>query len=181
MKGFKLACVLAATLACMGCRASTPSKTPGGAKAGKHVEAVPLNQLPGVVTGVWYPDDADGVAKCERYRVLSPVRSGHDHVDVVPVGSLVITPNLIHAVTEYGEGNFYAVDRIDAEDAGVWRVTTRLGIDSMPDEPSSEDSAVSRLSLRGGKLRWHPAGQLETYSPTYARCNTASDTGGQSP
>lgn len=184
MKRCKLAYLLAVAIACMGCRPATLSSMPGVAKAEEQEVGAPLTRLPDAFTGVWYPDDAKGASECERYRVsmsrvLSLAKSRHDGVDIMPVGSLVITPDLIHAVAEYGEGNFHAVDRIDAQGGDVWQVTTRLGIDSIPDEPSGEDLVVSRLSLHGCKLQWQPEGQLETSSPRYARCDTARDAGGK--
>ena len=169
--------LLALAIACAGCRASTPPTTAGVTQAEKQEEAVPLTRLPGVFTGVWYPDDAEGASACERYRVLSPARSGHDEVDALPVGSLVISQNLIHAVAEYGEGNFHVVDGIEMEDAGAWRVITRLGIDAMPDESSGEDLLVTRLSLHGDKLRWEPDGQRDASSLIYFRCDAARTDG----
>jgi hypothetical protein len=172
---------LALAIACAECLAWTPSTTSGGDQAETQEGAAPLTRLPHFFTGVWYPDDTEGASECERYRALLPVRSGHDGVDIVRVGSLVITPGLIQAVAEYGEGNFYAVDRIEAEGAGAWRVTARLGIDAMPDESSEEEPVVTRISLHGDKLHWEPDGRRGDASLRYFRCDVERTDGAKHP
>lgn len=172
---------LALAIACTECVAGTPSTMSGGTQAEKQEGTTPLTRLPDIFTGVWYPDDTEGASECERYRALLPVRSGHDGVDIVPVGSLVITPGLIQAVAEYGEGNFYAVDRIEAEGGGAWRVATRLGIDVLPDESSGEEPVVTRLSLHGGKLHWQRDGRRGDASLRYFRCDVKRTDGEKRP
>ena len=88
------------------------------------------------------------------------------------VGSLVVTPHLIHVFAEYGEGDFHVVERVDPEDGSTWRVDARLGIDALPDERASEDRVVSRLSLRDGKLRWESPARAGNASSTYFRCDS---------
>lgn len=184
MKGCKLVCLLAMVTACAGCRASMPSPIPGDDQAETQVGTAALTRLPDVVTGVWYPDDAEGASGCERYRALSrTVRTQrtHEGIDIAPVGSLVIAPDLIHAFAEYGEGNFHVVERVEPEGSGAWRIRARLGLDVMPDEPSEENLVVSRLSLHGDKLLWQPEGELGTPSAKYSRCEAAREDNEQAP
>lgn len=170
MKGHNMAyLLLAATFACTGCRTAPPT-VPGGAQSKNQDAARPLS-LPDAFFGVWYSSDAEGAPRCVRYPTLPPAESRHDGVDPVPPGSLVITPDLIHEVAEYGEGNFHVVERVEPEGGGAWRITTRLGIDSMPEGNSEEESVISRLSLRAGKLQWEHSPQLGRSTSIYARCD----------
>ena len=182
MKGCKLACLLTVAIAFTGCSASMPSTMPVDAEAEKQEGSAPLTRLPDVVIGVWYPDDAEGASKCESYRALSRTvrtESTHEGIDVVSVGSLVVAPDLIHEFAEYGEGDFHVVERVEPDGSGAWRITARLGLDSMPDKPSGENPVVSRLSLHGDKLLWQPEGQLGASPTRYFRCDAARDDGEQ--
>lgn len=170
MKGCKPACLLVALVAATtGCRAST-GEPDSNQVAAREESAVPA-RLPEALTGVWYPDDTEGAASCQRYRTLSGAKEGHDEAVMALVGSLVVTPDLIHVFAEYGEGDFHVLERVDPEGGGTWRVDARLGIDALPDERASEDRAVSRLSLHDGKLRWESPARAGNAS-TYFRCGS---------
>lgn len=73
------------------------------------------NEMPDALTGVWSDDDADGREQCALWR-KDPV-SRDDGYDPL-VGAVVITKGLIHSYAEYGEGNFYRIERVDAAGAG---------------------------------------------------------------
>jgi hypothetical protein len=170
MKGCTLGgLLLTVAIACAGCRASmlTPDSTQVSMQ-GQSVVA--STRLPDTLIGVWYPDDAEGVANCGRYRALSSAPEARDEAIVVLVGSVVVTLDLIHVFSEYGEGDFHVVERVEAESSNTWRITTWLGIDSPPDEQSGEGRVVSRLSLHRGKLRWQSSVQAGSSSSSYFRC-----------
>lgn len=96
---------------------------------------------------------------------------GHDEAVAVLVGSLVVTPDLIHVFAEYGEGDFLVVERSEPDGGDAWRVTTRLGIDAMPDGQSVADREMSRLSLHEGKLTWESPARFGSAPATYFRCD----------
>lgn len=172
MKGRKLHYrLLALAVASIGCHATTASK----ATDGSHIflqagQAPALPSLPEALLGVWYPDDKKGASKCGQYRALSDVPQGSDDVTVALVGSLVVTPRLIHAYSEYGEGDFHVVERVEPEGRDAWRITASVGIDAMPDDASADVRVLSRLSVHAGKLQWRsPADRAR--SSTYVRCD----------
>lgn len=174
MKGGKLPCLLLMLIALFtGCRESTRVEVPGGIE----VKTLPQEngarvsrRLPDTLMGVWYRDDTEGASKCDRYRALPGGAGETDEAVIVLVGSLVVTSNLIHEVAEYGEGNFHAVEVVEPADGDAWRITTRLGIDSIPDDSSGEQRVVSRLSLRAGKLQWRALTDPSQPASTYVRC-----------
>lgn len=170
MKGRTLECLLVALMVVgPGCRAST--KAPDGMPIAARENSSSTPRLPGMLTGVWYSDDVEGASSCRRYRALSDAKKGHDEAVAALVGSLVVSPDLIHVFAEYGEGDFLVVERSEPDGGYAWRVTTRLGIDAMPDGQSMEDREISRLSLRGGKLTWESFARFGNAPPTYFRCD----------
>lgn len=135
--------------------------------------AVP-SQLPQALIGVWYPEGAEGMSQCERYRAL-PENSAYIDATVVSlVGSLIVRPNLIHAVAEYGEGNFYVVAGVEPKSPGVWRVATHLGIDALPPDTSRDTPNTSLISLQAERLRWQPTAS-HGGAPAYFRCGAVRD------
>jgi len=147
---------------------------PDGVLATTREEITFSTRLPDALTGVWYPDDTEGAAGCRRYRALAGSPKGHDETVVVLVGSLVVTPDLIHVFAEYGEGDFHVVERVEPEGSDAWRVTARLGLDSMPDGQPGEDRTSSRLSLQSGKLEWMLPARLGSASSKYFRCDAVN-------
>lgn len=170
MKGRMLECLLLiAMVVGPGCRASTGA--PESIQITAPRDSTTSPRLPEALAGVWYSDDAEGASSCRRYRALSSAEKGHDEAVAALVGSLVVTPDLIHVFAEYGEGDFLVVERSEPDGGDAWRVTTRLGIDAMPDGQSVEDREISRLSLRGGKLTWESLARFGSAPPTYFRCD----------
>lgn len=173
------ALLLVALAACGPTRATTgpataqaPVASPGSPR--------PSAALPAGLPGVWFRDDPGGHAQCERYRALpadagksgegGPDEGGADEAWMSMVGSLVITPGLIHAFSEYGEGNFNVVREIESEGDGRWRVEVQVGIDAMPvdGEPAETDSY--RMELHRGRLGWGPLDAGGAHASTFFRC-----------
>lgn len=169
MKGRMLECLLLALMVVgPGCRASSRAPDSIPITARENHSTAP--RLPEVLTGVWYSDDAEGVSSCRRYRALLNAAEGHDEALVVLVGSLVVTPDLIHVFAEYGEGDFLVVERSEPDGGDAWRVTTRVGIDAMPNGQSVAHREMSRLSLHDGKLEWESPARFGGATATYFRC-----------
>jgi hypothetical protein len=126
--------------------------------------------VPAELIGVWSSDDADGRAQCNRYRALPADIGESDEGWVSLVGSIVITPSLIHQYSEYGEGNFYAVRGIEALGGGNWRVAVQVGIDTMPTDEGQPDTNTYRLKLKQARLRWESEAPAGAYASAYFRC-----------
>ncbi|HEY1036311.1 MAG TPA: hypothetical protein VGE09_15150 [Pseudoxanthomonas sp.] len=171
MKGRMLECLLLVLMvAGPGCRASSRASDSIPITTRENSSTTP--RLPDVLTGVWYSDDAEGASRCRRYRALLGAEKGHDEAVAVLVGSLVVTPDLIHVFAEYGEGDFLVVERSEPDGGDAWRVTTRLGIDALPDGQSVADREMSRLSLHEGKLEWEFPARFGGAPATYFRCDS---------
>ncbi|HZF98074.1 MAG TPA: hypothetical protein VEY92_07495 [Pseudoxanthomonas sp.] len=93
--------VLAAILLSCGC-ASTRAK--GG-------EGQVLPAMPETLIGVWHRNDSDGRQACAAYKKFASA-SEIDEESNALLGGLIITKDLVHAYSEYGEGNFYAIKRV---------------------------------------------------------------------
>jgi hypothetical protein len=133
-----------------------------GVKAAKVV-------MPKKLRGIWSDNNADGKSQCERYR-LATRRGRTDEDDELSnslVGSLVITRHMIHAYSDYGEGNFYAIKQVSRMQGDKWNVTAQLGIDFLPYDEVAEDMVALELHLSSGLLYWKD----EDVSSRYFRCS----------
>ena len=86
------------------------------------------------------------------------------------IGSIVITPRLIHEYSEYGEGNFNALREIASLGDGVWQVEVLVGIDFIPTDDDDSGTDAYLLELRQERLRWEPRRANRECSWDYFRC-----------
>ncbi len=129
-----------------------------------------LATLPAELIGVWSNDHADGRAQCDRYRAL-PVDIGEsDDGSISLIGSVVITPRMIHQYSEYGEGNFNAVRTIETLGPGDWTVAVQVGIDTVPTDQDQSGTNTYRLKLRQGRLSLKSEAPAEGRASVYFRC-----------
>lgn len=126
--------------------------------------------LPAELIGVWSSDDADGRAQCDRYRALPADIGGSDDGWISLIGSLVITPNMIHQYSEYGEGSFNAVRGVETLGAGDWKVTVQVGLDTIPAEGGQSDTDTYRLILQSDRLMLESGAPAEKHASVYFRC-----------
>lgn len=126
--------------------------------------------LPAQLIGVWSSDDADGRAQCDRYRALPADIGGSDDGWISLIGSVVITPSMIHQYSEYGEGNFYAVRGIETLGVGGWKVVVQVGIDTIPADEDQSDTDTYRLKLQQERLSLEPEAPAEDHASVYFRC-----------
>jgi len=124
------------------------------------------DELPEALRGVWYRDDATGHAQCERYRGASP--QVIDEESIAMIGSLVITPRLVHEYADYGEGTFFAVRTINRS-GNAWQIEAAVGIDTISTLEPDQDPDPYRLELAQGKLLWEPWDDALQSQP-YFRC-----------
>lgn len=129
--------------------------------------------LPPEVHGVWHRDDAAGRVQCDRYLALPEDIDENDENDdgwISMVGSIVITPMLIHEYAEYGEGNFNLVKEIADLGDGSWLVGVHVGIDFIPAADDNFGADTYRLDLQQQTLRWEPRRFVGEHEPGYFRC-----------
>jgi hypothetical protein len=130
---------------------------------------------PAAVQGIWFTDDADGNAQCRRY-VFARSRKRGDP-DMHLVGSQIISGNLWHSYSEYGEGNFYVLRSLAKIGRQHWRADAAVGIDVYP-EPEDGQNATFDIQLNKGQLTlaMDPLGDTLRMAsidePLYARCTS---------
>ena len=130
-------------------------------------------KMPKSLLGVWHEDTQHGRDQCERYRRLDIDQQPADEASDPLVGALVITDRIVHAYSEYGEGNFFSIQNVQQLSAGQWRVQSRVYIDTMPFEGEPGTESVDLFLLHGGKLRWTEegrGGRTQSESPFFLRC-----------
>lgn len=106
--------------------------------------------LPTATQGVWFPDDVEAIPSCKAYLALKPSADRDAQINAL-VGSVVISRNQIHAVAEYGEGNFYTLRSITATGKGKWKAKTALTLDSNEDDGTGSAVPMT-LTLKGTRL-----------------------------
>lgn len=111
-------------------------------------------KMPNSLLGVWHENSPEGKIQCERYRSLNadsrPVDESFDPL----VGAVVITESVVHAYSEYGEGDFFAVKTVRLLSQGEWRVQSLVSIDTILSDDELGVESVDRFSLRNGLLLW---------------------------
>ncbi len=133
-------------------------------------------KMPKSLQGVWHESSQHGRDQCERYRRLGPGEQPVDEASDPLVGALVIHDRIVHAYSEYGEGNFFSIQNVQQLSTGRWRVRSRVYIDTMPSDDEHGTESVDLLLLHGGKLRWTEEGRdkpLQSESPYFFRCGPA--------
>lgn len=165
--------VLAGLLACPSLVQGAPR--PQADDAAPPVPRADAARIPEPALGVWYPDDAQ--AQCGHYLQAPGPDDDVDADTIALVGALVVTPRLVHAYAEYGEGEFHLVKRVEQVADATWRVEADVGIDVLPDPSVPADAVapeVFRLDLRSDAMtwsRWEPgAGADDASAVHYVRC-----------
>ncbi|RYY23028.1 MAG: hypothetical protein EOP62_21530 [Sphingomonadales bacterium] len=107
--------------------------------------------MPDTLLGAWHSDDDDGRLDCKAYRKIKSARDITEETGGL-VGALMITSKLLHAYSDYGEGDFYVVKRVILQDSQRWDVDALVGVDSMPEEGMEGSRETFRLTLSNGVL-----------------------------
>jgi hypothetical protein len=123
--------------------------------------------------GIWYNDDAEGKAQCRDYRKSN--KADDDEVSRYLVGAMVISGSMMHGYSDYGEGNFYGLRRLEKTGRDSWRVGVAYGIDTVPEDAQTEDDTLivklarARLTVR---TLPHPLNLKDSWQLNYklARC-----------
>lgn len=122
--------------------------------------------VPLALRGVWYPDDVQGRAKCESYLRADAItieRTGSDPL----VGAVVATPGMIHRYSEYGEGDYFRVDRADKQSDSAWMLSGQVFVDSRPDDSMRGLEHAERFEMDGDGLSFSSSNRS---SQRFFRC-----------
>ena len=107
--------------------------------------------LPDSLLGVWHRNDDSGRLDCKAYRKITAASEITEETGGL-VGALMITSQLIHGYSDYGEGSFYVIKRVMGLAGQRWDVDVLVGIDSMPEEGVEGHKDTVRLELSSGLL-----------------------------
>lgn len=102
--------------------------------------------VPDALRGVWYIDGVEGRASCRIYLNTDAAtieQTGHDPL----VGAVVVTRQMIHRYSEYGEGNFFRVDKSSQHPGRVWMLKGQVFIDMLPGDGGYGADHVERFEL----------------------------------
>ncbi|MEG3791426.1 hypothetical protein V1318_14960 [Lysobacter sp. CCNWLW3] len=102
--------------------------------------------VPDALRGVWYADDAEGQAACRTYLSIDAAtveRTGSDPL----VGAVVVTRQMVHRYSEYGEGNFFRIGRARKDPGGAWVLSGQMFIDVFPGNDAEGIDHVERFEL----------------------------------
>lgn len=91
------------------------------------------------------------------------------------IGSLVITPGLIHEFSEYGEGNFNVVKEVESAGDGLWWVKVQVGIDYMPTDDMQLETDTYQIKLHQERLGWGAPEAGEEHASIFFRCGNVRD------
>lgn len=127
--------------------------------------AHPPATIPATFHGIWQPDTRKGRAACTAYRKADPES---DESVWALTGAVIVHADVVHEVSDMGEGDFISVDRLTFERAGVLRVDGRLGIDTLADETS--DPTTVRLRRTGDTLELRETFKGDTTRDVYRYC-----------
>lgn len=112
------------------------------AKSGEEQEA--SSTMPDALIGVWHRNDDEGRESCDSYKAVRSVNEITEESSAL-IGGLIIIEDMVHAYSEYGEGNFYAVKNVVNLGRQSWKVDALVYIDTMPTE--EEYAAKSTLNF----------------------------------
>ena len=135
-----------------------------------------LPVMPAALIGVWHSNDRDGRLACEAYRKIESASAITEETNGL-VGGLMITSHLVHAYSDYGEGNFYLVKRVVGLGNQQWEVDTLVGIDSMPSEGVSDFKGTFRFDVVSGLLSMTEVGAAEgtAQASNFFKCGKVLD------
>ncbi|MGJ4728821.1 hypothetical protein [Luteimonas sp. SDU101] len=136
---------------------------------------VPVDDLPEQFLGVWYRDNPHDRSQCARYHAAPSLDVDQDEGSIAMIGSIVVTPGLVHEYAEYGEGSYNAVRRVARVAESVWRVDVEIGLDVMPGGGGYDMPGTYRLEMAPGGLIWTPWHAPDQPPTLYFRCGAVRE------
>lgn len=137
--------------------------------------ANPSAALPEQIMGVWYRDNPHDSDQCARHHAAPELDVNQDEGSIAMIGSIVVTPGLIHQYAEYGEGNYNAVRRVVRVAESLWRVDVDVGLDVLPDDDGYHTPETYRLEITPGGLIWTPWHTPDESPTLYFRCGAVRE------
>ena len=113
-----------------------------GASLPTHAAAKEIT-YPKAVQGIWMNDDAAGKVQCREY--LTAFKADPSEAKDFLVGAEIVSGNMWHSFSEYGEGNFYALRTLTKTGKQSWNASTGLTLDT---SVASPDSAPVIVTMR---------------------------------
>ncbi len=135
-----------------------------------------LPAMPDALIGVWHSNDRDGRLDCEAYRKIESASAITEETGGL-IGGLMITSHLVHAYSDYGEGDFYLVKRIVGLGNQQWEVEALVGVDSMPSEEVADFKGTFRFDVVSGLLSMTEVGAAEgtAQASNFFKCGEVLD------
>jgi hypothetical protein len=144
-------------------------------RAEQQSQAAPVPEHPTTVPyplwGVWYIDDADGQASCRKYLITDAAtieRTGQDPL----IGAVVISRQIVHRYSEYGEGDFFVVSKASKDGENAWTLSGQVFVDSLPGEGERGAEFSERLELSKNGTTFSSS---EAAGQTFFRCGSVRD------
>lgn len=138
--------VLRSTLiACAGAAIMAGIFTASAAFAANHQTSYPLS-----LRGIWVNDSNEGKGQCLAYKNAD--KTNRDEVSARLVGTVLISNAMMHAYSEYGEGNFYGLRKLEKTGRNSWRAGVAIGIDTSPERSQPVDETLMIQLAANGRL-----------------------------
>ena len=134
-----------------------------------------IDAVPKQFMGIWYRDDPHARGQCDKYHRARSRQVDPDEGSIAMIGSIVVTPGLIHAYAEYGEGNYNAVRHVARVAESVWRVDVEISLDVMPSGDRYDIPETFRLEMTPNGMIWTPWHALDQSPTLYFRCGAVRD------
>lgn len=127
--------------------------------------------MPAALHGAWYSDDSEGAAACRAHR-----RGEESAI----AGQLLIQRVHFNEFAEYGEGNGYQVQAVQALGSETWRVTSALSLDAEESGPDPVATEFRWMGQRLGVTHFDPVTRADSDERVYRRCaaTTQQEAGG---
>ena len=89
-------------------------------------------------------------AHCRRDNKADKTKG--DEVSARLVGTVLISNAMMHAYSEYGEGNFYGLRKLEKTGRNSWRAGVAVGIDTSPELSQPVDETLTMRLAANGRL-----------------------------
>jgi len=116
--------------------------------------------MPEALIGVWHRNDDEGRKSCDSYKAVRSVDEITEESNAL-MGGLIIIEDMVHAYSDYGEGNFYAVKNVVDLGGQNWKVDTLVYIDTMPTEGEYADKGIFHFIVESELLSMKEVDALE--------------------
>ena len=127
--------------------------------------------MPDALIGVWHRNDDEGRRSCDSYKAVRSVNEITEESNAL-MGGLIIIEDMVHAYSDYGEGDFYAVKHVVNLGRQSWKVDALVYIDTMPTEGGYGAESALNFVIESELLSMNEMSVLEGNKdePKFLRC-----------